>query len=178
MRNKSIVSTNCRGYLRWGAEREADCYGQKRSQEGGKRQNTIQNQSRSQEGGKRTKQQPKPITQSGRGQAIQTTTKTNQILSAPPQVPGPHIFHSCSILSPAKEGLGTCMGALGSGCFWLLFVPLAPFPTACSVLYPLPPSRLVLSYVCRRLCQSPRNNLRCSGARSTSHSCPTSKPFG
>ena len=36
MRNKSIVSTNCRGYLRWGGEREADCYGQKRSQEGGK----------------------------------------------------------------------------------------------------------------------------------------------
>jgi hypothetical protein len=44
MRNKSIVSTNCRGYLRWGAEREADCYGQKRSQEGGKRQKTNQKQ--------------------------------------------------------------------------------------------------------------------------------------
>jgi|GEM_PF-2848216 len=64
---------------------------------------------RSQEGSKRTKQQPKPITQSGRRQADQTTTKTNQVLSAPPQVPGPHVSDKNSV---QFSGPGTCGGAL------------------------------------------------------------------
>jgi len=64
---------------------------------------------RSQEGGKRSKQQPKPITQSGWGQADQTTTKTNQSLSAPPQVPGPHVSDKNSV---QFSGPGTCGGAL------------------------------------------------------------------
>src|SRR6476646_5487134 len=89
----------------------------------------------SRKGGKRPDQALNKNTQSGRGQAIQTRTKTNKALSAPPQVPGLYLLTvlignerlTSWDLEPAGARSGPCW-------FWFVFGSLAPFPTALVLL--------------------------------------------
>ena len=116
----------------------------------------------SQEGGKRSRFKPKPITQSGRGQADQTTTKTNHAVRKGASDPNNNQNQPDPERAPAGSRpsyisqllhLVACQGRAwnlrGRAWFWLLlalvcsacplpdcvlgFVPLAPFPT-CSFL--------------------------------------------
>jgi len=62
----------------------------------------------------------------GRGQAIQTQTKTNRYRAADSKPLN-------SLLGAfLNQGFGTCGGALGACWFWFVFGSLAPFPTALS----------------------------------------------
>jgi len=132
------------------------------SQESGERKKQEPKPTTQSGGGKRYIQKPKPSTQSGRGQAEQTRAKTNhsvrkgasgttraktnQNQARPRRFQAPIYFTAAPACCLPRKGLGTCGGALGSGWFWLLFVPLAPFPTVvCRFQYMfgrLAPSRL------------------------------------